>query len=295
MRITRIVVPLDFGEPADRALPVAQALGDRIGARLCAVVVTSPGLAEQNDQDEARWHARRSGCRLDEVVLRTDDDVVGGILAAASPPNTLLCLAAGARPAAVSLVATSLSEQVVTRSDRPVLAVGPAVLLDGSRPIDHLLCCVDDEPALTDRLLDVTAAWARTLDCTPHLVRVVPPAGDRTGSVFEARESLDAVVRSLWARGAPATSGLVADDDVSGAIVRCAARRRNSLVVVASHGRSGLRRLALGSITLDVLRRSPAPLLVVPGGMVRSDGATALAGTWARHQRAHRVTHAGQR
>jgi nucleotide-binding universal stress UspA family protein len=141
MRITRIVVPLDFGEPADRALPVARALGDQIGARLCAVVVTSPGIPEQSDRGEARWHARRSGCRLDEVVLRTDDDVVAGILAAASPPDTLLCLAASARPAAVSLVARSVSEQVMIRSDRPVLAVGPAVALDGSRPRDRSTTC----------------------------------------------------------------------------------------------------------------------------------------------------------
>ena len=274
MRIRRVVVPLDFGDRADRALPVAAALGQQLGARLGVVVVTSPRLDPTKDRGEARWHAQRAGCELDDIVLKSDDDVVGGILASAASPDTLLCLATAARGGVVDLVARSVSERVMCLSQRPVLVVGPAVTIADRGPVQHLLCCVDDEPVLTEHLLDVTAAWAAALDCVPHLVRVVPRHGDDgQAGALEARESLDAVVRRLWARGVPATSGLVADDDVSGAIARCAARRRNCAVVLASHGRAGLRRLAAGSVTLDVLRRSPAPALVVPARRVLASGA----------------------
>lgn len=266
-------MPLDFGDPADRALPVAAALAEQLGARLGVVVVTSPGLDPTIDRGEVRWHARRAGCQLDDVVLRSDDDVVGGILAAAVSPDALLCLATSARGGVVDLVARSVSEGVMCLAERPVLAVGPAVAIDDPGPVEHLLCCIDEDPALADHLLEVTAAWAAALDCVPHLVRVVPGhGGDRRPEALDARESLDTVVRRLWARGVPATSGLVTDDDVSGAIARCAARRPHCAIVLATHGRSGLRRLAAGSVTLDVLRRSPAPALVVPARRVLAGG-----------------------
>jgi nucleotide-binding universal stress UspA family protein len=235
------------------------------------VVVTSPQLDPFVDRDEARWHARRAGCHLDEVVLRFDADMVAGILAAAASPDSLLCLATSARGGMVDLVARSVSHRLICRSEQPVLVVGPAVAVDDPGPIEHLLCCIDDEPALTDLLLEVTGAWAEMLGCSPHLVRVVPPhVGDRVGAALDARESLDTAVRRLWARGVPATSGLVVSDDIIGAIARCAGRRRRSAVVLASHGRSGLRRLAAGSVTVDVLRHSPAPALVVPARRVLS-------------------------
>jgi nucleotide-binding universal stress UspA family protein len=47
------------------------------------------------------------------------------------------------------------------------------------------------------------------------------------------------------------------------AIVRVAERRRCDLIVMASHGRGGLQRVVLGSVTEGVLRRTRRPLLVI--------------------------------
>ncbi|MBS0220496.1 MAG: universal stress protein [Proteobacteria bacterium] len=47
------------------------------------------------------------------------------------------------------------------------------------------------------------------------------------------------------------------------AIVATAAGRQCNLIVMASHGRRGLRRLLLGSQTSEVLVSSPVPVLVV--------------------------------
>jgi universal stress protein A len=49
-----------------------------------------------------------------------------------------------------------------------------------------------------------------------------------------------------------------------GAIVDCAERERVDLVVMSSHGRSGLSRMLIGSVTDKILRASPCPVLVVP-------------------------------
>lgn len=48
------------------------------------------------------------------------------------------------------------------------------------------------------------------------------------------------------------------------AIVETAKTRNCSLIAMASHGRRGLGRLMLGSVTAEVVARSPVPVLVVP-------------------------------
>jgi nucleotide-binding universal stress UspA family protein len=48
------------------------------------------------------------------------------------------------------------------------------------------------------------------------------------------------------------------------AIVDCAENERIDLIVMSSHGRSGLSRMMIGSVTDKVLRCAPCPVLVVP-------------------------------
>ena len=50
----------------------------------------------------------------------------------------------------------------------------------------------------------------------------------------------------------------------SGAIISFAERENCDLIVMSSHGRSGLSRLLVGSVTEQILRKSPCPVLVVP-------------------------------
>ena len=47
------------------------------------------------------------------------------------------------------------------------------------------------------------------------------------------------------------------------AIVEAAEARGCNLIVMASHGRRGVQRLLLGSVTAEVVARSPVPVLVV--------------------------------
>lgn len=49
-------------------------------------------------------------------------------------------------------------------------------------------------------------------------------------------------------------------------IVELARERDVDLIVISSHGRSGLRRWFLGSVAEEVMRRSPVPVLLLPQG-----------------------------
>ena len=59
-------------------------------------------------------------------------------------------------------------------------------------------------------------------------------------------------VETLVTQGAPAPE-----------ILRIAGEKKASLIVVATHGRTGLLRLALGSVAERVIREAPCPVLVV--------------------------------
>jgi nucleotide-binding universal stress UspA family protein len=72
--------------------------------------------------------------------------------------------------------------------------------------------------------------------------------------VLEAERLGAAAVRSALIRGRPAA-----------AIVRFAEEEHLDLLVVASHGQGGLRRLVVGSVAEEVVRAAPGPVLVVRG------------------------------
>jgi nucleotide-binding universal stress UspA family protein len=267
----RVVVPLDFDRPADRALPVAQAVARTFGARLDAVVVTSRGVDPRVDEHEARWHAQSVGCELDGIELRPDGSVVDSLLAVAGAPRTLLCMATHARGAAADLVLHSVSEQVLRRAPAPVLAVGPRTVIAPPPRLDAIVCCIGDDVGLARSLLPVVAEWSSLLGCEPALLHVTAP-GDVAYPASDAAadratlENVTLLSRELWAQGVKATWETVSDPDPVSGIVRFASDLPGTVVVVASHGRTGLRRMALGSVTFDLLARSPQPVLVVPAG-----------------------------
>jgi nucleotide-binding universal stress UspA family protein len=59
---------------------------------------------------------------------------------------------------------------------------------------------------------------------------------------------------------------LVAGGQPFSAILDCAEAERADLIVISSHGRSGLSRALIGSVTDKILRGSHRPVLVVPTG-----------------------------
>lgn len=78
----------------------------------------------------------------------------------------------------------------------------------------------------------------------------------------DARARLDAVAELADAAGLAAASVSLEHDHVHQAIIDTARERDCDLILMASHGRSGLSAILLGSETVKVLTHSTIPVLV---------------------------------
>lgn len=96
----------------------------------------------------------------------------------------------------------------------------------------------------------------------PADAAVLPASGERLASMTEARRYLGRVVSGLAAAEVQ-ISGHTAAGDPAEEVVRLAERGHADLIVMATHGRSGLARSVLGSVTDRVALRSTVPVLVV--------------------------------
>ena len=78
-----------------------------------------------------------------------------------------------------------------------------------------------------------------------------------------AQEQLAAVEKAAKAKGVGTKVVTVKSDVVSDAIIAAAKKQKADLIVMASHGRKGIKRLLLGSETQQVLTHSHIPVLVL--------------------------------
>jgi len=79
----------------------------------------------------------------------------------------------------------------------------------------------------------------------------------------EERKLLDAALAIAAADGASAETAFIAGYSTYDAIIRIAREQSCDLIVMASHGRSGISGLLLGSETQKVLTHTAIPVLVV--------------------------------
>lgn len=79
----------------------------------------------------------------------------------------------------------------------------------------------------------------------------------------EGRDALEDAARGLKAAGVAISEAVVINDDPAAAIVRFAGDGSFDLIVMATHGRSGLREVVQGSVAAAVMKSGVAPVLMV--------------------------------
>jgi nucleotide-binding universal stress UspA family protein len=154
-----------------------------------------------------------------------------------------------------------------------------------SRKFDPILCPVDfsELSAHALRYADllsrcgnakVVAAYANWFEAPPYFTeaRVAELKSEFRESQGQAERMLGEFVTStLGDRAAPVETRVVEALPADG-IRQLAAATRAGLIVMGTHGRSGLNRWMLGSVTERILRESPVPVLTVrsaPKGPIR--------------------------
>lgn len=79
----------------------------------------------------------------------------------------------------------------------------------------------------------------------------------------EAHAAVDAVKKQAEAKGVQTKAVTIKSDLIADAIIAAVAKQGCDLVVMASHGRKGIKRLLLGSETQHVLTHATVPVLVL--------------------------------
>jgi nucleotide-binding universal stress UspA family protein len=130
-----------------------------------------------------------------------------------------------------------------------------------------------DGSALGEKAVPHAVALARAFGATLDLLRVVPlalPEGPSdAGAVSALAQEADEAAGYLGSlRGELAAAGLdcrtsVRSGDVADEILRHAEEIEADLIVMSTHGRSGLGRWVYGSVADRVLRQAETPVLLV--------------------------------
>jgi nucleotide-binding universal stress UspA family protein len=79
----------------------------------------------------------------------------------------------------------------------------------------------------------------------------------------EAQAVVDAICASAQKKGVEAKGVLVKSDLVAESVLAAAKKHQCDLIVMASHGRKGIKRILMGSETHHVLTHSSIPVLVL--------------------------------
>ncbi len=277
-----LLVPLDGSSVAEQALPLALSLARRAGGRL--ELVRAHVLYALNEhsafrlpfdpKEEAAWRQQEQ-LYLDATArwiiaqspVRIGTALVGGLAgdallehARASKADLIVMTTHGRGPVGRFFVG-SIADELVRKAPIPVLLTRPREPAPDLIPepfVQNLLVALDGSP-LAEQALEPALALARLLEAPCTLLRVVE-AHEIHQVQVEAEAYLKHLAGRLREQSLQVRSRVVVAGNVAEAIATEA--QAGDLIVLATHGRGGVRRLLLGSVADKVIRSSTVPVLV---------------------------------
>jgi nucleotide-binding universal stress UspA family protein len=164
-------------------------------------------------------------------------------------PGTLVCMGTHGRGRSEALLG-SVAESVLRDLGQPLLLVGPRVPTGPAFERGHVVACLDGSKA-AEESLGPAQEWSDLLGLPLWLVTV----GDTEG--VDAHQ----VAADL---GQPGHATNIGGDDPARALADLGDVLPVALLVMTTHGRTGWRRLTLGSVLAATVRDAQVPVLVVP-------------------------------
>lgn len=269
-RFERIMVATDGSEYSSGAIQVATEMARRNHAKLLVVSVavfnpeystSVPGL-EAAAEEMARRHAQgameqAAGLDPELVIMKAEDPYMGIVEAAEEYRADIIVMGRrGKRNLARAMVGDATA-RVIGRASCNVLVVprgagncktGILIATDGSR--------FSDAAAVTAGKLAV----ANKLPL--GVISVVLPSHNQQRRQ-EAQIAVQRVRKGLEKEHLPISAAVLEGDRADEVIVAQARKSGAGMIVMGSHGRTGLDRVLLGSVAERVIGRSEIPVLAV--------------------------------
>jgi nucleotide-binding universal stress UspA family protein len=303
----KILLPLDGSPLSESALPYARFLATALHVPVELLHAIDPdiiavhghpryvddekpleeGLKDQNLQ----YLTKVEGLFPEPAMVSCSVEVAGAeelILAKAqTEPGTLIVMATHGHSGMKRWLLGSIAEKVLQGATNPLLLIRATeedtkreavslqtliVPLDGSPLAEMAIPCAVE---LANKLdLDITLVRAFSLPAPIALAEDQAENGQEVGVQMgkEAQDYLDETAGQLRAQGVKKIATAAVDGPAAETIITLAREKPNSLVVMCTHGRSGVRRWVLGSVTERVARHANAPVLVIraPSAQVAS-------------------------
>jgi nucleotide-binding universal stress UspA family protein len=282
---SKMLVPIDDSEPAHAAIAAAIRLARECDAEVVfANAIDARVIVDMGElvKDQARALLAQA---LDEAksgsVKASAEILVGGLVPtltafAAETRADLIVMGTHGRRGLEHFVLGSATEGVLRTSGVPVLTLHSFAAPDRPAPLfARLFVALDDsDPADAALALAVRyagAAGAKVTCCSvvesSAVVRDAAVYGFDPEPILEqARETANALLgraAALAHDSGVSVHGVVREDDaIVEGIIEAAREEGADLIVMGTHGRRGMRRFLLGSVSEGVVRGSSLPVLV---------------------------------
>lgn len=277
---TRILVPLDGSKLSEQAVPFAATLASALGSSIELIRIfgsASPGMADpgrglyvhQLDagfREQALDYLNQVGQSLGDLALKVSCTADGGdpaswiINEAEKVPGTLIIMSTHGRSGITRWVLGSVTDKVFRAAVTPLVIIrarNDRSLSTEMGLINRVVVPLDGS-FLAEQSLPHVVALAKGLRLTTVLLRI--------GNHHEqarCRRYLSKVGAKLRRQGLTSVEELVLEGRPAETIIDTAQETPSSLVAMTTHGRSGMRRWVLGSVTDRVARHSGGPILVI--------------------------------
>lgn len=281
----QILVATDGSEAAESAIDAAVTLARRFGGSLHAVhvvelgdapdSVTSEVSSELTQHGETTVDAIASRATAEDIavttaVIETSDSVSRALVDYAEDNGIdLIVMGTHGRTGLDRLIVGSVTERTLRLSPFPVLAVTENGHLEAN--VETILVPTDGSSGATVAA-DHAIELAEVFDAALHIVHVVDHTGlggsGGSAMILEALEergqqAVDTIIERAEAAGLDSIEASVLSGIPARAIVDYADDRGVDIIVMGTHGRTGLDRYLLGSVTEKVVRLADQPTLAV--------------------------------
>lgn len=293
MTVARILCPIDVLDPAEReVLEYASRLAETLDAALHALYVYDvPGFVDPDPAAPAvqAYASRALGEHRERFAARIDH-LPGAFAEPHLVPGRphrvvadeverhgidLVVMGTHARRGVSRLVLGSIAERVVRSSRVPVLTVPRAGEPPAGPP--RALLVPHDFSTPSKRAMRIARDLHVPLHASVAVLHVLPdelsamataPAwlsdAERERYRELLGEALEREVSEVFGPEDQAVTRLMEHGSIVERVLALAAARHAQLIVVGASGKSGTERMLLGSVTAELLRSSPLPVLTVP-------------------------------